>query len=164
MTVARRETRAPVLVLGIGNELFTDEGLGIVAAEQLAALQLPGVEVLDGGTLGLDLLPEIADRQSVLVLDAMAARGHLPGDVLVLHGAEVPAARDLLLSAHQIGVAEALATAELAGVAPARIAAAGMVPADLATGVGLSSTTSAALGTLVTAARGVLRAWGVPGA
>ena len=72
--------RPPILVLGIGNELFTDEGLGVVAARRIAQSGLPGVEVLDGATLGLALLPEIADRDAVLLLDAIVA-GYVDGDL-----------------------------------------------------------------------------------
>src|SRR5664279_3236571 len=125
--------RAETLVLGIGNELFTDEGLGVVAARRIADLALPGVEVLDGATLGLALLPEIADRTSVLLLDAVVAGELAPGTVLTLAADQIPMARSIMMSAHQIGVVDALAAAELAGCAPRRLAAVGMVPISLET-------------------------------
>jgi len=151
----------PVLVLGVGNELFTDEGLGCVAARALAALDLPGVEVLDGATLGIALVPAVAGRDAVLILDATVGRDAAPGDLLVLRGEEVPANRYVTLSAHQIGVSEALAAAEFAGYTPPRLAAVGMVPVSLETGYGLSPQVRAAMPTLVDTALGVLREWGV---
>ena len=76
--------RAPWLVLGIGNELFHDEGLGIAAAKRVQDMHLPDVEVLDGGTLGLAITPEMEGRKGVLVFDAVVGGGSVAGDVLVL--------------------------------------------------------------------------------
>lgn len=152
---------APVLVLGVGNELFQDEGLGCVAARAVAELDLPGVEVLDGSTLGIALLPSLADREAVLLLDATVGRDAGPGDLLVLLGDEVPASRHLTVSAHQIGVSEALAAAELAGCRPPRLAAVGMVPVSLETGYGITAQVAERIPLMVRAACGVLRDWGV---
>ncbi|MHB9863570.1 hydrogenase maturation protease [Streptomyces sp. YIM S03343] len=154
-------SRPPVLVLGIGNELFTDEGLGVVAAHRIAGLSLDGLQVIDGGTLGIALLPEIAGREALLVLDAVVADGAEPGTVVVLHGDEVTRAQSLMVSAHQLGIAEALAAAELAGCRPHRLAAVGMVPADLDTGYGLSPLVGSRLDRLVRQALDVLAGWGV---
>lgn len=154
---------APVLVLGVGNELFTDEGLGCVAAERvagrLAAEGLHGVDVRDGSTLGLGLLPELSGRRAVLLLDAVLSAGSRPGDVLVLEGDDVPVTRPLTLSAHQIGVGEALAAARFAGCCPDVVAAAGIVPAVLETGYGLSPAVEASMDRLVDAALALLRRW-----
>lgn len=154
--------RPPILVLGVGNVLFTDEGLGVAAAERIAARSLPGVETLDGGTLGLSLLPEIADRTGLLLLDAVVGGRAAAGEVVVLAGEQVRQARSVLVSAHQIGVGEALAAAELAGCAPDRVAAVGIVPDSLDTGYGLSPAVAGKLDTLVDRALDVLAGWGVP--
>ncbi len=169
MTAAMAATGAwplpqPVLVLGVGNELFTDEGLGCVAAREIEQLQLEGVDVRDGSTLGIALLPELAGRSAVLILDAITREDALPGELVVLHGEQVPANRQLTVSAHQIGVSQALAAAELAGCRPARLAAVGMVPVDLTTGWGLSPAVATQLPEMVSRAREILRGWGVPGA
>jgi hydrogenase maturation protease len=154
--------RAETLVLGIGNELFTDEGLGVVAARRIADLALPGVEVLDGATLGLALLPEIADRTSVLLLDAVVAGELAPGTVLTLAADQIPMARSIIMSAHQIGVVDALAAAELAGCAPRRLAAVGMVPISLEMGYGLSPDAERGLDEVVDQALRQLAAWDIP--
>lgn len=154
--------RAETLVLGIGNELFTDEGLGVVAARRIADLALPGVEVLDGATLGLALLPEIADRTSVLLLDAVVAGELAPGTVLTLAADQIPMARSIMMSAHQIGVVDALAAAELAGCAPRRLAAVGMVPISLEIGYGLSPDAERGLDEVVDQALCQLAAWDIP--
>jgi hydrogenase maturation protease len=151
----------PVVVLGVGNELLTDEGLGVVAARQLSRCSLPGVEVVEAGTPGLALLPTIAGRHAVLILDAVAVDDATPGDLVVLRGEEVPRAHNMLLAAHQIGVPEAIVTAELAGCRPEKLAVVGMVPACLDVGYGLSQVVWWQLGALVKAARALLREWGV---
>lgn len=152
---------APVLVLGVGNELFTDEGLGCVAARAIEELALPGVDVLDGSTLGIALLPSLAGRDAVLLLDATVGHDARPGDLMVLRGEDVPASRHLTMSAHQIGVSEALAAAELAGCRPRELAAVGMVPISLETGYGLSPQVAERIPELVDAACAILREWGV---
>jgi hydrogenase maturation protease len=154
--------RPPFLVLGLGNELFTDEGVGVAAACRLARLDLPGVEVLDGGTLGLALLPELEGREGLLLLDALLLPGGRPGEVAVLTGDELPGAHVLLTSAHQLGVVEALAAAELAGRAPGRVAAVGMVPSSLETGYGLTPLAAARVGAMVSRAAALLATW-LPG-
>jgi hydrogenase maturation protease len=152
-------SRPPHLVLGLGNELFSDEGVGVAAARRLAELGLPGVEVLDGGTLGLALLPELEGRDGLLLLDALALPGAPPGEVAVLGGDQLPGAQRLLASVHQLGVLEALAAAPLVGTAPARVAAVGMVPASLETGYGLTPLAAAHLEEMVARAAGVLAGW-----
>ena len=155
---------APVAVLGLGNRLLTDEGAGVAAAEEIASLGLTGTDVLDGGTLGLALLPAVEGRESLLILDAVTARDGQPGDVLILTGDTLRCGWRRCLSAHELGITDALALAALAGCAPARVTAVAMVPASLDTGWGLSSTAQQALPVMVAAARAVLRSWGVVGA
>ena len=84
------------IVLGLGNTLNRDEGLGVhalKALEQHIAGQAPGVEFLDGGTLGLNLLPWVEEASHLLVLDSMVSRLTLPGQVMEL--AKEPAENSL---------------------------------------------------------------------
>lgn len=155
------EDRAPHLVLGLGNELFTDEGVGVAAARAVARRGIPGVEVLDGGTLGIALLPSVEGRRSLLVLDAVLDPGLAPGELVVLDAAEIDRARGVLFSAHQVGITEVLGAATLAGRAPERIAAVGMAPASLETGYGLSEVAAARLDAMVDLALDVLANWEV---
>ena len=154
-------SRARFLVLGLGNELFTDEGLGVEAARRVDALGLDDVEVVDGGTLGIGLLPEIDDRHGVLILDAVVAAGTVPGELVSLDREDLMRSHLLLYSAHQIGVQEALAAIDLAGRAPERVGGIGMVPFSLETGYGLTAEAQDRLPQLVSAALDVLAAWGV---
>lgn len=151
--------RAPFAVLGLGNELFTDEGIGVQAAWEVGRAGLQDVDVLDGGTLGMQLLPEIEGRAGLLVLDAMVADGHEPGDVIVLEADELVRPRMLLMSAHQVGIAETLGAATLLGSRPRMLSAIGMVPFDLDTGYGISPQARERLPQMVATAVEILSAW-----
>lgn len=150
---------APILVLGLGNELFSDEGLGVEAARRVSALELANAEVVDGGTLGLELVPTLADREYLVVLDAVVADGAEPGTILVLDDSTVRSARQLLVSAHQLGLSEALAAVDLWGRGPEVCAGIGMVPASLDTGYGLSPAIVARIDALTKRAAGMVEEW-----
>ena len=152
--------RAPWLVLGVGNQLFSDEGLGIVAALKVAAMSFPNIDVLDGVTFGLAMTPEIENRKGVLVFDAVVKDGKIAGDVLVLEGDEVPTTRQMLMSVHQIGVIDALNAAKLAGTLPELVAACGVVPTSLEDGWGLTPETEAKMDKLVLEGLKILAKWG----
>jgi hydrogenase maturation protease len=152
---------APVLILGIGNELLGDDGVGVVAARRLAVPPMPGVEVLDGGTLGLMLMPYLAGRHAVLILDAVSQANRAPGEVVVLHDNDVRRGHGVRATAHDIGLVDALSAAELAGCAPHRVALVGIVPESIADRWGLSPLLTASLDTMVTTARTILTDWGV---
>ena len=126
------DVQREVLVLGIGNFLWADEGFGVRAVEALhQAYCFPaGVELMDGGTLGLSLLPYVETSRCVLVFDAIDY-GLEPGTLRVLRDAEVPAWGARKLSPHQNGFNDVLALAQLHGCAPAHIVAIGVQPQTL---------------------------------
>lgn len=153
--------RAPYLVLGLGNELFRDEGLGVAASRRLAGCGAADVEFVDGGTLGIELVAVIEGRKGILLLDAIASGDAEPGDIMVLEGEELEMSRRLLFSVHQIGVVEALAAAELVGARPDLVAAVGMVPFSLDTGYGITAEAERCMPAMISAAEGILTKWGV---
>ncbi len=141
-----------LLVLGLGNPLCGDDGLGVQAVAEIALRYEPpqGALVLDGGTLGLSLLPYLEDAEDALLVDAV--RGDAPPGTLVrLSGAEILPAVETRLSVHQVGVADLIAAAELRGRLPRRLALVGLVPATLDLGFGLSSAVALRLPALVEA-------------
>lgn len=142
------------VVLGIGNSLLGDDGIGVALAQELAADPLlpPGTEVIDGGTAGLALLPLIADADALVIVDAVNLDAE-PGTLHVLVGDEIGAAYQGHLTAHQVGAADLLCAARLTGVLPAGSTLIGVQPATLATGVGLSPQVGAALPSVVVAVR-----------
>ena len=121
------------LVLGIGNVLWADEGFGVRCVEALAeAWTLPdGVALLDGGTQGLYLLPQVQEARRLLVFDAIDF-GLAPGTLRVLEGDEVPCFMGAKkMSLHQTGFQEVLAAAQLSGRAPAELVLVGVQPVEL---------------------------------
>jgi hydrogenase maturation protease len=128
-----------VLVLGIGNILLKDEGGGVRLIEALEqAFAIPGgVELLDGGTAGIELLDHISKRELLVIVDAMR-NGHPPGTVYRIEGEDVPAAFMTNISPHQLGISNLLATAQLNDSMPERIVLFGIEPEDISTGLGLS--------------------------
>ncbi len=153
---------AKILVMGLGNIILRDEGLGVRALEQLCErYELPPhVEAIDGGTLGLSLLPYLDGVSDLLIIDAVQT-GQAPGTLVRLEGEAIPAALAVKMSMHQIGLQELLAISAIQGTTPARVVLWGMVPALMEPGVELSDTVSAQLDALVEATAGELRAWGV---
>lgn len=140
----------PLLVLGLGNLLCGDDGLGPAAVSILTrTFEVPdGVRVLDGGTLGLSLLPYIEDAQHVLLVDAVRV-DQPPGSLVRLEGDEVaPAVRDRL-SVHQIGVADLLDGARWLGRYPAHLTLLGLVPETLELGLERSAVVDAGLPALI---------------
>ena len=120
---------------------------------------MPGVEVLDGGTLGLMLMPYIAGRQAVLVLDTVSGIHGMPGEIVVIGDSDVRRGHGVRATAHDVGLVDALSAAELAGCARARVALVGIVPASVTERWGLSPIVGCRVGEMVNAARVVLAGW-----
>jgi hydrogenase maturation protease len=150
-----------ILVLGLGNILLSDEGIGVWVAESLRReFEFPpDVAVLEGGTLGLDLLPRLDGVERLLLIDAVRL-GRAPGDVVRLEGDEVPAVLDVKVSPHQVGVQDLLAAARLMGSEPPHVVLWGMQPERLDPGTGFSARVKDALPRIETAVLGELRGWG----
>jgi hydrogenase maturation protease len=129
----------PILVLGLGNLLCEDDGVGPAAVARLDRdWEAPdGARVLDGGTLGLALLPYLEDARDVILVDAVRTDDP-PGSLVLLTGDDVAPAIAGRLSPHQIGVADLLDGARLRGRYPPRLVLVGLVPATLGLGVRLS--------------------------
>jgi hydrogenase maturation protease len=153
--------RSPVLVLGMGNILLEDEGLGIRALEVLQQrYQIPdGVELLDGGTTGMGLLDEISRREHLLVLDAVQT-GDPPGTLVEMRNDEVPVYFGMRVTPHQLGLSDVLATLELTGEQPSGVTVLGLVPESLEMSLELSERIEAELEALVDAAVAELTALG----
>ena len=149
-----------ILVLGLGNLVMTDDALGVcVVAELARRYRFPEqVALLDGGTLGLDLLPRLEGVDRLLVIDALQM-GAQPGEVFRLEGEEVPRAFANKLSVHQMGLQDLLAVAELQGHLPAELIVWGVQPAVLEMGLEMSAAVSAAVGKVVAAVVGELERW-----
>jgi len=151
-----------ILVLGIGNLIMTDDGVGVRVAQRLMeGYRFPdGVTVMDGGTLGLDLLPHLEGVERLLMVDAVETGGP-PGTVVRLAGEEIPVALQTKLSPHQMGLQDLLAVAELQGNRPAEMVLWGVQPESIELGMELAPAVAAQFDHLTEAVLAELSAWGV---
>ncbi len=133
-------------MLGVGNVLMADEGVGVHAVNELEKRLMvkPGVRFVDGGTSTNELLGDLENLDHLIVIDAVRA-GRAPGSLVRLEGAAVPAAFTTKLSPHQVGIADLLATLQLLGRAPKHVVLYGVEPARLELDLSLSPTVAAAL-------------------
>jgi hydrogenase maturation protease len=144
-----------ILVLGVGNILLRDEGVGVRIVERLLADYTfsPNVEIMDGGTLGIRLLEHIASADYLIVVDALR-NGQLPGTVYRMSAEELPRCISFKNSLHQTGLLETLAYAEMLGKRPETIII-GVEPADISPwGLELTETLKSCIGDF---AKSVLR-------
>jgi hydrogenase maturation protease len=154
-----RAFSSDTVVVGVGNTILSDDGAGVHAARLLQRdPRVPaGVTILDGGTLGLELLPYVSDASRVLFLDAVdlgeepGTRARMTGnDLLAISGG---------FSAHQLGVADLVAALALASAGPQDIVVLGVQPANTDWGTSLSPGVDASLPWMVDAALAQLRLW-----
>ena len=154
------EPLAGTVVIGVGSPLMGDDGLGLAALEELRAIGdfEPHVELLDGGTWGMNILPFLEAAERVLILDAIDAdRG--AGEVVELEGDALPRFFSTKLSPHQIDLKEVLALAELRGTLP-EVVALGIQPSSIEMRAEVSALVAGAMPLLVEAAMARLAAWG----
>jgi hydrogenase maturation protease len=138
------------VVLGIGNLIMQDEGVGVRVVEALERdHELPeGVTVLDGGTSSMEMLDELSHLDRLIVVDAINA-GKPPGTLLRLEGDEVPSFFRTRLSPHQIGLPDVLASLEFMGAEPKEMVILGVQPQAMDLGMELTPVVAARVPELV---------------
>ncbi len=151
-----------ILVLGLGNILLMDEGLGVRAMELFdSQWTVPDhVSVVDGGTCGMDMLDLIASHRHLIAVDAVKT-GAPAGTLVTLRGDAVPAYFKGKLSPHQLGLSDLLASLRLQGEEPESVTLIGCVPLSLGTGLDLSPDIEALLPAMVETILQTLRGLGV---
>lgn len=149
------------LVLGIGNLIMSDDGIGVRVIHKLHAdYTFPDqVTILDGGTLGLDLLPQLEGVDRLIIVDAVET-GQEPGTCIRLTGEELPIALETKVSPHQMGLKDLLSVAELMGHKPGEMVLIGVQPASIEMDTELTPAVEATLETLVNEVTVQLAAWG----
>ena len=150
------------LVMGLGNPIMGDDGLGIVALEELRRCWRisPGIRLEDGGTWGMSLLPLIEETDRLLVIDAIKAGGS-PGTLVCLEGDDLPRYFALKLSPHQIDLKEVLAVCHLRGSTPREVVALGLEPDSIDMSTELSVPVAEALPHLLQEIVNRLGDWGL---
>lgn len=148
------------VVIGLGNPLMGDDGFGLMALARLRdEWTLEGVELADGGTWGMSLLPLIEDAERLVLLDAIVA-GATPGEVVVLERDRLPIYLTRKLSPHQVDLRDVLAVAEWRGKLPSETVAIGVQPQSVQLGLELSPAVERAVETAVGVVIARLVQWG----
>ncbi len=132
--------RARILILGVGNILLSDEGVGVRTVERLEKIHAfpEEVELLDGGTSGMELISHIENREHLWIIDAVKQEGLQPGDTLRKDLDDPPAYFQQKITPHQLGLSDVLAAASLTDCLPGHIRLYGIVPQSLDTGIDLT--------------------------
>jgi hydrogenase maturation protease len=154
---------AETLVMGLGNILLSDEGIGVRVIEHLLEqYDFPEeVLVMDGGTLGLDLLPYLEEASRLVVVDAVQARKP-PGTLIRLTGRQIPIFLDASkVSPHQEGLQDLLAVTMLKGYLPGEVIFWGAQIESLGVGLELSPVVAAQVDALASNVLAELARWGI---
>lgn len=155
--------RAGTVVLGLGNPLMGDDGLGLAVLAKLRdEWEMPErVTLVDGGTWGMNLLPVIEDAAEVVLLDAIRTR--VPaGTVVELEREQLPRYLAHKLSPHQVDLKEVLALAEFRGTLPERTVAIGAEPEAVELSTELTPVVAGAVEGVLARAVARLEQWGHP--
>lgn len=155
-----------IVVLGVGNTLLTDDGVGVLVVRELAEAARPAeagdpaVVYHDGGTIGLALLPLIENRSGVILVDAADFGGRL-GEVRLFEGDEMDALLRVKRSTpHEIAVSDLILTAELIGAKPDRRALVAIQAGDLTLGAEPQPQVAAAIGRARSEVTALVERWG----
>lgn len=151
-----------IVVLGVGNIILTDEGFGVRVIEELKKNYSfdERVQLIDGGTLGIELTHFITGTKKLLIVDSIDG-GLDAGSIYELSNEEIKAHFKQKISAHEVGVEEVLTLLELTGRAIPEVIVLGAQPFSLDAGVGLSSEMEKILPRVVERALEILKGWGV---
>jgi hydrogenase maturation protease len=151
---------AGTVVIGLGNPLMADDGVGLAMLERLRTYEFdPPVELVDGGTWGLNLLPVIEDAGRVLLLDAINV-GAAPATVIVLKRDQLPRYLATKVSPHQVDLSDVLALAELRGTLPEHTVAVGVQPERVEMETGLTAGVERQMSRAIGSALARLHEWG----
>jgi hydrogenase maturation protease len=149
-------------VIGLGNLLLQDDAIGLHAIETIKESYRfePQIDLLDGGTAGLDLLPIIEDYEKVLFVDAVDA-GQPPGAIVIIEDNGIPSFLTSQVSVHHVGLSDLLFAARMAGSVPAEICLIGVQPESVDIGIEMTDVLKESLDLLLATVVERLRTWGV---
>lgn len=149
-----------VAIVGIGNNLLTDDGAGVHALNRFAGEHADeDVACIDGGTVGLALLDRLSSHDGLIALDAMIL-GKAPGSVTILEGEEMDAhLRNQRGSVHEVGLSDLMDALRLRGELPEHRALIGIEPADMTWGTEPTAAVAAAVPRAAELARDLINTW-----
>lgn len=149
------------LILGVGNILLGDEGVGVRVVQELEKQPnfAPHFDVIDGGTCGMELLDCIAGRKHLIIIDAVLAN-KAAGEIVVLHNEQIPTFFARKISPHQLGICDVLSALKLTDELPEHLCLIGIQPESLQPEIGLSEKIQAAFPAIFRCLAEQLRAYG----
>lgn len=149
-------------VIGLGNILLKDEGIGVHAVNAIKEGYTfsPEVEIIDGGTLGLDLLHFFEGRDRVLIVDAVDFRKD-PGYIGVIEDDNIPSTLFAKLSVHHIGLSDVLFAAKLLDITPSKLRLIGIQPQSLDVGLTMTECVSGKMNQLIDLIIQTLKEWNI---
>ena len=151
-----------ISVLGLGNILLTDEGVGVHAVNAIKKKYAfsPEIEIIDGGVMGLDLLPIFQTQDKILIIDAVDFK-KAPGHVETIEGDNIPSVLNAKLSVHHIGVSDLLFTAKLTRTTTLEVYLVGVQPKSLDVGLDMTDEVRVKLDSVIDLAIQRLKEWNV---
>ena len=151
-----------IAVVGLGNILLRDEGVGVHAVNAIKERYSfsPDVEIIDGGTLGLDLLHLIGGREKLLLIDAVNFNKE-PGYIGILEDDHIPSTLFAKLSVHHIGLSDVLFAAKLLDIKPSKLRLIGIQPQSLEVGLDMTECLSGKMEVIVGMILETLKEWNI---
>ncbi|BCB96679.1 hydrogenase 2 maturation protease [Dissulfurispira thermophila] len=151
-----------IALIGLGNILLKDEGVGVHVANTIKQRYTfsPDVEVIDGGTMGLDLLPLLEGRDKVLIVDAVDFAKEY-GYISIIENEAIPSILNSKLSVHHINLSDVLFAAKLMDILPPEICLIGIQPKSIDVGLDMTDEINEKIETLIDAVIKKLNEWSV---
>ncbi len=157
-----RRDSGRISILGLGNILLTDEGVGVHAVKAIEENYTfsPEIELIDGGTMGLDLLPIFQSQDKILIIDAVDFK-KAPGHIETIEGDKIPSVLNSKLSVHHIGLSDLLFAAKLTRTTPQEVCLVGIQPKSLDVGLDMTEEVRVKLDSIIDLAIQRLKEWNV---
>lgn len=151
-----------IAILGIGNILLSDDGIGVHVIRRLQhQYKFPeSVRLIDGGTMGLDLLPFLEGIEKLLIIDAVDLKKE-HGTIEIITGDKIPSILSSKLSVHQVGLTDLLFAIRMIGTELKEICLIGIQPKSLKTGTELTEEIRRGLKPLMENVLQRLKQWGI---
>ena len=151
-----------IAILGIGNLLQRDEGVGVHLINQLEKDYSfsPRINLIDGGTMGTDLLPYLEENDKVIILDAVNFN-EAPGFIGVIENDDILRRLNTKLSIHHLGLTDVLSSARLLDIEPSEIYLIGIQPKNIEMGTELTDEINQKTSKMIDAAIKKLNEWGI---
>ncbi|MEJ2545358.1 MAG: HyaD/HybD family hydrogenase maturation endopeptidase [Calditrichaceae bacterium] len=151
-----------IAVFGIGNLLQKDEGVGVHLINRLEKEYTfsPHISLIDGGTMGTDLLPYLEENDKVIILDAVNF-DEPPGFIGVIENDDILRRLNTKLSIHHLGLTDVLSSARLLDIEPSEIYLIGIQPKNIEMGTELTDEINQQTGKMIDAAIKKLMEWGI---